>query len=116
MISAKDLAQKSTEFSSLDEEFYWRQSSHLAYYAVYHQLVAFSLLQHIDLKQGNGGIHQRAITAIRQHSEQGEELAFYLQKMKKRRVIADYYLESHFSKEEAILQQALMQQCLTYLK
>lgn len=115
MISPADLAQKSTELSSLNDEFHWRQSTHLAYYAIYHQLMYF-IEQHNITIQGTGGVHQKAIIAIKRYSEIGEELSFYIQKMKKLRVKADYYINQDFLQENSFIQQDLMQRCLDYLQ
>lgn len=112
MISPDNLVQQSIVFSQQSEELYWRQSSHLSYYAIYHKLLKQAALKQIDLTQGSGGVHHKAITSIKNYSEQGYKLALKLQKMKKLRVSADYYLDEDFLQEDAQLQQVLMQQCL----
>lgn len=115
MISPENLMQKSTELGLLNDEFHWRQSTHLAYYAVYHKLLEFANLRNVNLNQGSGGMHIKAITAIGNYSEQGLKLAYCLKKMKKLRVDADYYISKDFSQEDALKQQNLMQQCLADL-
>ncbi|KMK50547.1 hypothetical protein RO21_11165 [[Actinobacillus] muris] len=115
MITPDDLIQKSNEFSTQTEEIYWRESTRLAYYAVYHKLQQFATQNSIDLLKGKGGVHKKAISSIQHYSDTGRDLAYYMDRMKKQRVIADYYLTDNFLQEDAENQQATMQTCLGYL-